>query len=91
MPPRKPADDSAGIESVEYTADELAAVDADADAEFAAAEVVPVPDKVKARYVGIEPVMAHFNGEAVLVAPGDLIMVSVEQLEQNPVFIPWED
>ena len=89
MPPRKPADDSAGIEPVEYTDDELSAIDADADTQFA--DVAAVPDKVNARYVGIEPVMAHFDGEAVLVAPGDLIMVSVEQLEQNPVFSPWED
>lgn len=55
-------------------------------------EFVPEPEsKVKARYVGIEPVMAHFDGAAVLVEPGDPIMVSAEQLEQNPAFESWED
>ena len=77
--PKPDADDSAGIT---------------ADVDQPAEDVVvdePVPDKVPARYVGIEPVMAHFNGEAILVEPGDLIMVSAEQLEQNPVFESWED
>lgn len=56
-----------------------------------AAGITPAESKVKARYVGIEPVMAHVDGAAVLVAPGDPIMVSAEQLEQNPAFESWED
>jgi|GEM_PF-4926022 len=52
----------------------------------------PEPEaKVLARYVGIEPVLAHIDGEAVIIEPGDQIPVSAEQLEQNPVFQPWED
>lgn len=83
-PQAAPADDSAGITAVEGPSPDPIEPDPPLG-EFV------IPDKVPARYVGIEPVMAHFNGEAVLVEPGDLIMVSVEQLEQNPVFESWED
>lgn len=47
----------------------------------------PVP----ARYVGAEPVMAPVNGVPTIISNGDLLMVSPEQLEQNPIFEPWED
>lgn len=86
MPPRPkpattPVDDSAGIpvEDAPPPPNDPPAADPEPEA------------KVLARYVGIEPVLAHIDGEAVIIAPGDQIPVSAEQLEQNPVFVPWED
>lgn len=59
--------------------------------ESTVADEPAVEAKVMARYVGIEPVLAHIDGEAVIIEPGDRIPVSAEQLEQNPVFESWED
>lgn len=47
--------------------------------------------KVAARYVGVDPVMAPVNGVPTIITTGDLLMVSPEQLEQDPIFEPWED
>lgn len=96
--PEKPADDSAGI--TDTTLDTKAPeIDSDAgqtaelpDTSVDTPVVDPEPEsKVMARYVGIEPVLAHIDGESVIIEPGDQIPVSAEQLEQNPVFQPWED
>jgi hypothetical protein len=51
----------------------------------------PPAAKVAARYVGTEPVMAPINGVPTIITNGDRIMVSPEQLEQNPIFEAWED
>jgi hypothetical protein len=56
--------------------------------------VVPVDEPlplVVARYVGVDPVLAVIEGTQVIVNPGDPIPVTVEQLEQNPVFEAWKD
>jgi hypothetical protein len=50
---------------------------------------------VTARYVGVDPVLAVFAGAQVIIEPGDPIVITGEQLAQqpatNPVFVPWED
>lgn len=80
--PKPPADDSAGI------TEEPATLSSGSDIEVV--EDAPEP-KVMARFVGVDPVLAHIDGVAVIVEPGDPIPVSAEQLECNPDFQPWED
>ncbi len=53
--------------------------------------VIPAEGRVRARYVGGEPVMTVVDGAEHIVESGDPIIVTTEQLEQNPVFIPWEE
>ena len=50
-----------------------------------------IVDRVIVRYVGPDPVLAVVDGENVLIAPGDPILVTVEQLACNPEFIAWKD
>ncbi len=55
-----------------------------------AAHVKP-NEMVDARYVGVDAVMAVVDGVQVILAPGDRIRVTAEQLDHNPDFQPWED
>jgi hypothetical protein len=82
------------------TDEEVVAVTPDPDATSAEAETPadepdPLAEFVTARYVGVDPVLAVFAGAQVIIEPGDPIVITGEQLAQqpatNPVFVPWKD
>lgn len=76
------------------TPDTATATDVDATAVDGPAPAAPLDELVElvtARYIGVDPVLAVFDGVQQIIDPGDPITVTAEQLAQNPVFEPWED